>query len=168
MGTHTNQASLETRRVMDAIRQIVRVLRVASRAAEQRFGLSGAQLFVLQKLGAGQAKSLNELADRTLTHQSSASVVVQRLVERRLVARTPDRRDTRRIVLSLTPKGHALVLKSPQAAQERLIESIENLSSSQRGELAKLLEKIVSSSIDDAQPAPLFFEEPEKNQKRKK
>src|SRR4051794_8130303 len=70
----------DVRAIMDAIRRIVRVLRVSSRAAEKQVGLSGAQLFVLHKLADTPALSLNELADRTRTHQSSVSVVVQRLV----------------------------------------------------------------------------------------
>ena len=38
--------------VMDALRRVVRALRVSARAAERRFGISGAQLFVLEKLTA--------------------------------------------------------------------------------------------------------------------
>ena len=166
MGTHTTQA--DARRVMDAIRRIVKALRIASRAAEQRFGLSGAQLFVLQKLGEGKASSLNELADRTRTHQSSVSVVVQRLVDRRLVVRTPSKNDARRIVLSLTPKGQALVRAAPQAAQERLIESIEDLSAAKCRELASLLEKIAQSAVVDADPPPMLFEESHTSRKRKR
>jgi len=55
----------------------VQALRVSSRAAERDVGLSAAQLFVLDRLaGADQALCVNELAQRTLTHQSSVSVVV--------------------------------------------------------------------------------------------
>ncbi len=62
--------------MLDAIRRIVQALRESSRAAEKRVGLSGAQLFVLQTLGESPGLSLNELAERTRTHQSSVSVVV--------------------------------------------------------------------------------------------
>src|SRR3954449_11206732 len=86
-GAVTGGGGHDIRDVMDAIRRIVRVLRVSSRAAEKQGGLSGAQLFVLHKLADAPALSLNELADRTRTHQSSVSVVVQRLVDRELVAR---------------------------------------------------------------------------------
>src|SRR5437763_1011424 len=64
----------DVRSIMDAIRRIVRVLRVSSRACEKQVGLSGAQLFVLHKLEEAPALSLNQLADRTRTHQSSVSV----------------------------------------------------------------------------------------------
>src|SRR4051812_46537197 len=78
----------ETRSILNSMRRIVQILRVASRAAEKDVGLSGAQLWVLHKLAEGPVISLNELAERTCTHQSSVSVVVYGLVERGLVART--------------------------------------------------------------------------------
>src|SRR4051812_1910780 len=69
----------EAREVLNALRQIVRSLRVSSRAAEQSVGLSGAQLFVLQCLARHSPCSVNELAVHTATDQSSVSVVVSRL-----------------------------------------------------------------------------------------
>ncbi|HEY3667307.1 MAG TPA: MarR family winged helix-turn-helix transcriptional regulator, partial [Polyangiaceae bacterium] len=64
-------ANGDVRQVLNALRQIVRSLRVSSRTAEQRVGLSGAQLFVLQCLARQSPCSVNELAARTATDQSS-------------------------------------------------------------------------------------------------
>src|SRR3989442_1394745 len=99
----------EVTAILDSIRRIVRVLRVASRAAEKDFGLSAAQLFVLHALAEGPALSLNEVAERTRTHQSSVSVVVQRLVDRGLVVRDSVAGDARRKGLSLTPAARPLL-----------------------------------------------------------
>src|SRR5471032_3327818 len=82
-----------THEVLDAIRRIVQGLRESSRAAEQRVGLSGAQLFVLQTVGEWPGLSLNELAERTRTHQSSVSAVVARLTRERLIDRDRARGD---------------------------------------------------------------------------
>ena len=71
----TNRA---TRQVLDAIRRVVRTLREASRHSEKAAGISAAQLFVLQRLAGTGGLSVNELAARTLTHQSSVSVVVSK------------------------------------------------------------------------------------------
>src|SRR5438094_8157353 len=95
MGAHTIRRSGEVRAVLDAIRRIVRTLHQSSRAAEKSFGLSGAQLFVLQTLAESPGLSLNGLAAETHTHQSSVSTVVSRLVERGLVLRTPAADDAR-------------------------------------------------------------------------
>src|SRR5262245_58016101 len=101
MGAHTYPTSAngsdDIRRVLDAIRRVVRVLRVSAVEAERTLGLSAAQLFVLHKLGDGQSVSVNELAERTHTHQSSVSVVAQRLVDGGLVRRQESAADGRRV-----------------------------------------------------------------------
>ena len=68
----------ETQRILDAIRRLVRLLRISDRAAQGRVGLSAAQLFVLHELGKTPSLSLGELAARTRTDQSSVSTVVTR------------------------------------------------------------------------------------------
>src|SRR6185312_321205 len=79
-GCYMGPQSMSTspQRVLDSIRRIVRLLREGTRASEDAVGLSAAQLFVLQKLDPAVPLSLTELAARTLTHQSSVSVVVSR------------------------------------------------------------------------------------------
>src|SRR4051812_48287672 len=97
------RATTETREVLNSLRHIVRSLRVSSRDAEQRVGLSGAQLFVLQCLPRQSPCSVNELAAATATDQSSVSVVVSRLVLRGYVKRVTSKLDRRAVELSLTP-----------------------------------------------------------------
>jgi len=147
------------RAVLDCIRHLVRALRISSRAAEQRVGLSGAQLFVLHKLSDGRTLSLGELADQTFTHQSSVSVVAQRLVARRLVVKRRARDDARRIELTLTSAGRALLRRAPEAAQERLIAGLDRLRPTTRRTLARLLGQLITEmGIADQIPA-MFFEE---------
>ncbi|HEX3158563.1 MAG TPA: MarR family transcriptional regulator, partial [Gemmatimonadaceae bacterium] len=93
---------------MTALRRLVRTLRLSASAIERDIGVSGAQLFVLRQLQQRPAASLNELAERTLTHQSSVSTVVRRLAERGLVARSPAADDARRLEIALTAQGAAL------------------------------------------------------------
>jgi DNA-binding MarR family transcriptional regulator len=146
----------DTQRVLDSFRRIVQALRVASRAAEQQMGLSASQLFVLHKLSDGKATSLNELARRTLTHQSTVSVVVQRLVERNFVTRTRSEEDGRQIVLKLTADGRSALRKSPQATQEQLIDAINALPASKRKTLATML-TTVADSVSPGGNAPMLF-----------
>src|SRR4051812_19869984 len=103
--TSGTSADAATREVLDAIRRIVRALRESSRATEQSVGIGAAQLFVLQRLAAAPGLSLNELAARTFTHQSSVSVVVSRLVERGLLTRARRGGGGGRLSISATPAG---------------------------------------------------------------
>src|SRR5919202_3148500 len=111
MGAHTSaaRAAGDTRAVLDAVRRIVQALHESSRWAEKHLGLTGAQLFVLQILAEAPGLSLNELAARTHTHQSSVSTVVARLADRRLVVRAAAADDARRVRLRLSAEGRKLV-----------------------------------------------------------
>ena len=149
----------ETTAVLDGLRRLVKVLREGSRAAEQELGLSGAQLFVLAALAGGTPRSLTELAERTHTHQSSVSVVVSRLVQRRLVKRLRARADARRLELCLTPRGKALQLKAPDAAQHRLIAAVEALPRAQRRALGQSLGRVAAAMALPATAPAMFFED---------
>jgi DNA-binding MarR family transcriptional regulator len=146
-------------RAVDAIRRILRAVRRSARRAERELGLSGAQLFVLQQLRARPATSLNELADRTHTHQSSVSVVVRRLVERGLVTRTHAAADSRRIELGLSAAGRALLRRSRPVAQLRLIRALGELRPPRRREFAATLELVVRQMGLAASPADMMFGE---------
>ena len=149
----------EVREVLNSLRQIVRTLRVSSRAAEQHVGLSGAQLFVLQCLARQSPCSVNELAARTATDQSSVSVVVSRLVALGHVRRTTSESDRRRVDLSLGRSGRALLQSAPEAAQDRLIASLAQLPKAELKTLSRLLAKVVDGADAAEQIPSLFFEE---------
>jgi DNA-binding MarR family transcriptional regulator len=147
-----------TRAVLDSIRRIVRALRESSRKTERSVGLGAAQLFVLQRLAGAPPLSINELADRTLTHQSSVSVVVSRLVRGGLVARTRAAADGRRVAITLTPAGRALLERAPAAAQDRLIGALGLLGLPARRDLARHLGRLVEAMALPHHHPPMFFE----------
>jgi DNA-binding MarR family transcriptional regulator len=160
MGPHIPSAfAADVRIALDAFRCIVQALRKSGRDAERRLGLSGAQLFALQQLASMPGASINALATRTFTHQSSVSVVVQRLVERRLVVKVPARDDRRRVQLALTDAGHALLRRSPEPMQERLIAGIATLNDRQRDTLATALMQVAQTMTRGRTHPPMFFEE---------
>lgn len=144
--------------VLDELRRIVRALRESSRAAEKKLGVSGAQLFVLKALSDAGASSLNDVAARTRTHQSTVSVVVTGLVTRGLVRRRPSPEDRRRVDLSLSPRGKALLARAPLAAQERLVTALEALPARTRTSLAKALRQVTAAMGLGEEAAPMFFE----------
>ncbi len=114
--------------ILDSLRRIVRTLRESATDVERELGISSAQLFVLHVLRDSPAESVNELAGRTHTHQSSVSVVVSRLARNGLVARERSATDVRRVRISLTRRGEELLQRSPQPVQGRLVEALEGLS----------------------------------------
>jgi DNA-binding MarR family transcriptional regulator len=145
---------------LDSMRRIVRALGISARTAERSIGVTGAQLLVLRMLDAHPAQSLNELAALTFTHQSTVSVVVERLVNRGFVTRSRSESDGRRVVLALTAAGRRALRHSPPPAQMRLIAAINGLSPDRRRALARVLESVVESMDLAKGPVGFFFEEP--------
>jgi DNA-binding MarR family transcriptional regulator len=149
-----------TREILDAIRRVVQALRESSRLAEARAGLSGAQLFVLRMVAESPGLSLNELAERTRTHQSSVSAVVARLTRKGLVQKRTSAGDARRIEIRLLPVGARRLDRAPQTAQERMVASIDAMPGAERAALAASLNGLVRGmALPRARPA-MFFEDP--------
>jgi len=160
MGSHTIARS-----VLDSLRRLVHGLRVFDRAAERAAGLSGAQLFVLGRLAAGPC-GVNELAARTHTHQSSVSVVAQKLVDRGLASHRRGASDHRRVELAVTARGRRALTNAPAAAQDKLIAAVEKMSASDRRNLSSSLEQLVGAAGLDAGRPALFFEETRPHRKQ--
>ncbi|HTE45644.1 MAG TPA: MarR family winged helix-turn-helix transcriptional regulator [Gemmatimonadaceae bacterium] len=155
--TPDNARSIE--RSMNAVRGIVRALRINTRAIELKMGISLAQLFVLQQLAERPSESLNELAERTATHQSSVSVVVRRLVERGYVTRTTSSSDKRRIEIDVTPVGRSLLVNAPTTIQMQLVTALRAMPGVEQIALADLLERWVREAKIDLAAPPMLGEE---------
>src|SRR4051812_14442428 len=145
-------------RAMNAVRSIVRAQRINTRAIELKMGISLAQLFVLQQLAERPSDSLNDLAERTATHQSSVSVVVRRLVERGLVSRTASSADKRRIEITLTPAGRELLADAPTTITKQLINGLTHMPVDEQGALADLLETWLRGAKIDLAAPPMLGE----------
>jgi DNA-binding MarR family transcriptional regulator len=157
------------REVLDDLRKIVRDLRVTSRNAERAAGISGAQLFVLQVLADGRVTSMNELAERTFTDQSSVSVVVRRLVEGDLVTRKPSPEDARRVELQLTPAGRVLLRRCPEPMQMRMVTALERMKPADLEMLRRGLGALIASvGLDAEEPEMFFADEPPRDRSEKK
>jgi DNA-binding MarR family transcriptional regulator len=153
---------------LDCLRRIVRALHVSHREAEQRLGISGAQLLILQKLAEAPAESVNDLAERTFTHQSTVSTVVDRLVARRLVRRRRDDDDGRRVVLSLTPAGRALLRRALVSAHARLLTALDAQPAARLRSLARDLAPIVRALGVSREPVTMLLEDDNAPRRRRR
>jgi len=157
----------DSQRVLDAIRRLVRHLRVADRAAQTELGLSSAQLFVLSELGKTPAISLGDLADRTHTDQSSVSVVVARLVDAGLVQRDRAGEDARRLELSLTRAGRSVVQRAPTVMQEKIVQAVDGMPAAEQKRFADSFNKLLDDIGAEPKPPMLFEDEKPKPRKKK-
>ncbi len=143
--------------MLNSLRRVVRAFRAMSQLAEDVLGISGAQHFVLERLAEAPALSLNDLAARTMTHKSSVSVVVSRLVGRGFVRRQRSSADARSIVLTLAPRGRRALARAPQSGQARLVAALQRLGREDRKAFARLFERFTEElGVRTLEPVMLF------------
>ena len=144
--------------VMDALRRIVRALRVFTHASERELGVSAAQLFVLRQLATAPGQSLGELAGGARTSPSSVSEVATALVKHGLVKRGASAADRRRAEFTITAKGRDVLARAPVTVQERLLAGFERLTPANRRALREGFEAWIDEAGLAGVPPAMFFE----------
>jgi len=142
-----------------ALRTLVASLSRSARSIEWRTGVTNAQLFLLRQLAEAEPLSVNALAERARTNQSTVSSVVSRIVDAGLVrrARVPD--DGRRVALSLSPKGRRLLRRAPTPPTEALFDGLASLSDKEARALETGLTALLAALRLKPDQAPLLFED---------
>lgn len=112
--------------------------------AEARFDLTIPQFHTLLHLTycPGMCK-MSDLA--RATHQSAASLtgVVDRLLEKRLVARVRSEGDRRQVVVTVTEGGRALLVEIKQARRMEIQAALHHIPPAQLDELVRLLDAVL-------------------------
>ena len=91
--------------------------------------------------------SASQISEETLMDKSNVSRAIQRLIDRRLVRRTPDAADRRRMVVELTAEGRSLYDAMSATSQDRQDRLISVLTAAERREFDRLLRKIEGQAI---------------------
>jgi DNA-binding MarR family transcriptional regulator len=143
---------------LDGIRAVVGSLTRSARSVERRTGITTAQLFVLRQLAEHDGLSLGEVAEHTLTRQSTVSVVVARLAERGLIRATRATNDRRRLELSLTAAGRRILARAPEPTTGRLLDALDSLSSAELRSLSTGLDALVAALGIESRAAGMLFE----------
>ena len=156
---HPKTRSGEKAISLDAIRRILRALRLAARQTQVSSGVSAAQLFVLRALEDGEAASLSDLAERTMTDRTSVSAVVDRLLVGRLVTRQRSSEDRRRAAIAITKTGRAKLKRAPLPPTALLMAGLDRLPPARLRALALGLRALSEAMGLTEGPAGMLFED---------
>jgi hypothetical protein len=94
-----------------------------------------------------------------MTHQSSVSVVVSRLVARGLATRVQAADDRRRMVVTPTAKGRAVHKRAPAVVQESIVAAVREMAPGERRALARGLRALVGGLGPSRGKPSMFFED---------
>ena len=148
--------SLPDERVLRALRRISRAIDQHSRRLSGSHQLTSPQLVCLRQLLGDGTWTPSRLAKEVSVSQPTVTGILDRLAKRGLVQRTRDELDRRRVLLSITDEGKALVAAAPSPLQERFAQHFALLESSEQRSIADVLERVVSMMEADAIDASLL------------
>lgn len=113
--------------VLQQFRVIYGSMRQYFREVEERCGLSGSQMWILQEVQRTPGLGVGELAVRMKIHQSTCSLLVEKLVARNCLVKSRPHADQRRVGLVLAPDGVAAIDALPGPAEGILPEALAAL-----------------------------------------
>ncbi len=149
----------DTAAIVQGLRRIVKALHSYSQDVRRAYGLTGPQLWALKSLQASGRMSMGELAAALAVHQSSASILVNRLEKRGLVRRMRGRLDHRVVDMALTRRGAVLAADAPEAAQGRLLHALEAMPPREVRKVRRAVDRLVQAMEATDVNARFFFAE---------
>ncbi|MEP6548562.1 MAG: MarR family winged helix-turn-helix transcriptional regulator [Gammaproteobacteria bacterium] len=122
-------------------------------------GIPGAQLWALSEIARFEGMSVNSLSERMALHQTTASNLVNALVERKLIRRARDAVDQRIVRLHVTAHGKRLLLKAPGPYAGLLVDALRHLNAGQLTQLRQSLDvlvRVLHRTAENAAGEPLL------------
>jgi len=113
--------------VLQQFRLIYGSLRQYFRLVEERCGLSGSQMWVLQEVERSPEISIGDLAVRLGIHQSTCSLMVDKLVAQGYLEKRKMPQDQRRVGLCLLARGLEALAALPGPAEGILPEALSSV-----------------------------------------
>src|SRR5574343_169073 len=114
-------------RVLQQFRIIYGSMRQYFRDSEERCGLPGSQMWILQEVVRTPESGVTELAKRTGIHQSTGSNLVDKLVNQGFLSKQKCSTDLRRVGLCITPEGRTALDRLPGPAEGVLPQALAKL-----------------------------------------
>jgi DNA-binding MarR family transcriptional regulator len=140
-------------RTLQGFRMVFASARAHDAEVRRIAGVSGSQLWALSEIARAAGLSVNGLAEQMALHQTTASNLVNALVERKLVRRARDEEDQRIVRLHITTDGKRLLLRAPGPYAGLLVDGLRNLDDEQLARLRKDLKYLLAVMRDTATTA---------------
>ena len=113
--------------VLQQFRVIYGSMRQYFRELEESCGLPCSQTWVLQEVARTPEIGITDLAGRLGIHQSTCSILVEKLVTRGYLVKQKMTKDQRRIGLRLSASGEELIARLPGPAEGVLPEALSSI-----------------------------------------
>lgn len=145
--THSSATVADDQRVqaMAVLQQFRFVFKSVKRHfqwVENETGVSGSQLWALAQIAAKPGMNVTQLARTLAIHQTTASNLVVKLVQRGLIRRERKRDDQRIVRLYPTRQGRVILAKAPEPVEGVLPDALMRLPGADLLKLNRLLQAL--------------------------
>jgi DNA-binding MarR family transcriptional regulator len=145
------------RRILAALRRMIRAVDLYSRRLASEHRITGPQLVCLNTIVELGPITATDLAHEVQLSASTVVRILDKLEAKGMVMRERQSADRRRILVSATGRGSELSAKAPYSDRHPLRQALKNLPPSEQEAITQLLERLVD--LMDAQQlstAPLL------------
>ena len=143
--------------VLVALRQIIRAIDLHSKRLERESGLTGPQLLVMQAIDKAGEITAGVIAREVSLSQATVTSIIDRLERKACLKRERSADDRRKVMVSLTSEGAALLDKAPTLMQESFINAFNSLEDWEQALLLSSLQRVAGMmNATDLDAAPLL------------
>ncbi|MBI1173749.1 MAG: MarR family transcriptional regulator [Sideroxydans sp.] len=141
----TQQQNAQAAQVLKQFRVIFRSVKKHFQYVEKRCQISGSQLWALALIAEIPGIRVTELAEGLSIHQSTASNLVDLLVQKKLIRRKRAANDNRIVKLYVTETGEAIIEKAPKPLRGILPDALAQLPPETLAQLNQCLTDLLQS-----------------------
>ena len=147
--------------VLVTLRQIIRGTDLHSRRLVQTCGLTGPQLIILKQLDRSEGIPAGQLARLINLSPGTVTNILDRLEKRGLVSRNRSLADKRRVMVSITESGIAVLASAPPLVQEQFVERFGRLASWEQTLILSSLQRVAAMmDAEEFDASSVLFGEP--------
>ncbi|MFQ5799818.1 MAG: MarR family winged helix-turn-helix transcriptional regulator [Bacteroidota bacterium] len=128
--------------ILVALRKIIRAIDLNSRALAQKHGITGPQVVVLKELQKNGETPVGGLAKSVSLSHATVTGILDRLERQKLVEKSRDTVDKRRIFVRATEKGLQLAETAPPVLQQEFLEELKQLKDWEQNLILSSLQRI--------------------------
>lgn len=134
----------QAKSVLKQFRIIFGTVKQHFREIEISCGISGSQLWLLNEIANRPELGVSRLAENMAIHQSTCSLLVEKLVKKQLVAKQRLSEDQRKVGLMITEAGRAILAKAPQPVDGILPQVLASLAQTELASLQTSLNLVIT------------------------
>lgn len=143
--------------ILRSLRRITRAIDLHSRHLANIHRLTGPQLVCLRHLARHGTTTPSKLAKSVSLSQATITGILDRLENRKLITRERDKKDRRRVNLTLTKEGRDLLIDAPMPLHQTFANRLAELPEAQQESIDRVLRNIVEMmEAEDLEAAPVL------------